>query len=73
MPTANDESNSLPRMLPNPLHEKISDLTSRLIDVAEKTGVHILINVTVVEDDKYLRTMGNSTGFPTDKLMYAAL
>ena len=70
---ADDELNSSLRMLPNPLHEKIAELNSRLIDVAEIQWVHILINITVVDWDNYQRTMGNSTGFPTDKLMYAAL
>lgn len=55
------------------LHEKITELNKRLIDVAESSGVHILINITVVDWDNYQRTMGNSSGFPTEKLMYAAL
>ena len=31
------------------LHEKITELNKRLIDVAESSGVHILINITVVD------------------------
>lgn len=60
-------------MQPTTLHEKITELNKRLIDVAESSGVHILINITVVDWDNYQRTMGNSAGFPTEKLMYAAI
>lgn len=55
------------------LHEKIAELNSRLVDVAESSGVHILVNITVVDWDNYKRTMWISEWFPTEKLMYATL
>lgn len=55
------------------LHEKIKELNTRLLDVAEWTNVHILVNITLVEWDIYSRTTGISDWFPPDKLMYAAL
>lgn len=60
-------------MQPTTLHEKIAELNSRLLDLAEWTGVHMLVNITIVEGDTYKRTMGLSSGFPSEKIMLAAL
>lgn len=55
------------------LYEKVIELNGRLVDLAEKTNIHILVNITIVEWEMYSRTTGISEWFPQDQLLYAAL